>query len=179
MGLWLLTLLVADKVLGSSNDTGILDALDGLGHRDTSENGIGRETLPVAAALGGPAKGTGDGAELDVNALALVFLAHGLASIVHKSLVKGGRHGHACGENRGEIGKAHTGGRILQTQTVEAESRHGAGLADTLFALPTVESKNVRMDSLDRIAASASYQWHSMALNGTHWHPLAPNGARW
>jgi hypothetical protein len=90
-----LTLLVGDEMLSTSNDTGVLDTLDGLGHTNTGKDGIRREALPVTSSLRSAADGTGDRSENDVDALALVLLAHRLAALVHNRLVKGGGSGLA------------------------------------------------------------------------------------
>lgn len=44
-----LTLLVSNVVLCASNDTRVLNALDRLGHSNTSQIRVRRETFPVAA----------------------------------------------------------------------------------------------------------------------------------
>lgn len=76
-------MLVGNEMLGASNDTSILDTLDALGNGDTRQDGVGRETLPVPATFGSAAEGAGNGAESNVDALALELLTHGLATAVH------------------------------------------------------------------------------------------------
>jgi hypothetical protein len=57
-GLAIALLLVADIVLRASLDSSVLHALDGVGHCDTSQVRISRESLPVAASVGNLAEST-------------------------------------------------------------------------------------------------------------------------
>jgi hypothetical protein len=76
-------------VLGASNDTSILNTLDGLGHHHTSQNGIRRETLPDTTTVGTSAQRPSDRAQLNVHTLITVLLTHSEAALVGKSLVPG------------------------------------------------------------------------------------------
>lgn len=130
-------LLVGDVMLRARHDTGGLDTLDALGEHLAGEHRVGREALPVTAALGGPAEGPGDGAKLHVYALAGVLLAHALAAEVGQVAVPGGGDIDAGGEDADEVGVAHAGGAVLETHGPEAETGDGAGLADALVGFPS------------------------------------------
>lgn len=140
-----LTLLVADKVLGASNDTSILNTADRLGNADTREHRVGSETLPVAAALRGTAQRTSDRAQLDSHTLALVLLAHGKTAGIEQTAVKRGSRGLARREDRVEVCVADTDGRVLHTHAGEAEARHSADLANTLFTFPAERVSQVNL----------------------------------
>lgn len=97
-------LLIHDEVFGTSDDTGILDTLDGLGHQSTSQNGIRRETLPVAATLGEFAQRTGDRPQLNVDSLVAELLAHRLTAEVSQLLIPSGSDVDTGREGRNMVG---------------------------------------------------------------------------
>lgn len=124
-------------MLCTSNDTSVLDALDRLGHTNTGQNWVRRETLPVAASSRGTANWACNRAQLDVDALAPVLFAHGQASLVHEIAVKSGCCREACGEGRGPVRKSNTQGRVLQAQVlVKAKTGYRTDVANADFALP-------------------------------------------
>lgn len=124
-------LLVADEVLGGGLDTGVLVTGDGLLHGDTGQIGVGGETLPVTARVGGTSKRTGDRAEKDVSALGLELLSHGKTSLVEEVLVEGGSGGNTSGEDTGVIGNSNGERTIVETETTEAETRNGENVSNT------------------------------------------------
>ena len=96
-------LLVEDVVLGASDNTSILDALDGLGVQDTREDGVRAEALPVAATFGTAAKRANDGAQHDIDTLVAVLAAHVIAASVGEGSVPCCSNGDAGGEGRDKV----------------------------------------------------------------------------
>jgi len=96
-------LLVENVVLGASNDTSILDTLDGLGVQDTREDGVRAEALPVAATFGTAAKRANDGAQHDIDTLVAVLAAHVIAASVGEGSVPCCSNGDAGGEGRDKV----------------------------------------------------------------------------
>lgn len=97
-------LLVSNEMLSTSNDIGALDAFDGAGHRDTSQDGIRAEPLPVAASGGNAANGAGDGAQLNVDAFVAMLGTHAVTTGLHEFGVPGGGDIDTSGESRVEVG---------------------------------------------------------------------------
>lgn len=106
-------LLVQNIVLGASNDTGILDALDGLGYHKASERRIGRETLPVSATIRVSAERTGNRAQLHIDALVAKLLTHSEAAEVGQLLVPSAGDGDTGGK----------GGIVVSWKTVSIKDR--------------------------------------------------------
>ena len=123
-------------MLGARNDTGILNTTNGFCHADTGQNRVGRETLPVAATLGGPAKRASNRAELDGDTLSTMLLAHGKTACVEELAIKSSGSCLARGKDRHKVCVTYTDRRVLHTQALEAETRHGTHVANTLFTLP-------------------------------------------
>jgi hypothetical protein len=96
-------LLVEDVVLGTSNNTGILDTLDGLGVQDTREDGVRAETFPVTTSLGTAAKRANDGAQHDIDTLVTVLTAHIITASVGEGSVPCCGNGDAGGEGRYKV----------------------------------------------------------------------------
>ena len=69
-------LLIRNVMFGASNDTSLLDTLDGLVYTNTREHRVRRETFPIAAPSGVSADGSDGRTKLDVNALLAVLDAH-------------------------------------------------------------------------------------------------------
>lgn len=126
-------------MLCTSNHTGILDALDRLGHTNAGQNRVRREALPVPASSRGAANGACDWAELDIDALAPVLFAHGKSPLVHQIAVKSGCCRKARGERRGPVRKTDTQRRVLHAQVlVKTETGYGTYVANADFALPAI-----------------------------------------
>lgn len=102
-GLTEMLLLIADEMLCARNDSSVLDSLDRLRHHDTSQNGIGRKSLPVSATIRVPAKRTSNGSQLDIHTLVTVLLAHGPAAEVGETPVPGSGYIDAGGESRNVV----------------------------------------------------------------------------
>lgn len=96
-------LLVTNVMLGASNNTSILDTLDRLRHKRTSQSRVRRETLPVSATVRRSAKRAGNRSQLDVDALSSVFLTHCLAPKVGELLVPSRSDIDTSGEGRNVI----------------------------------------------------------------------------
>jgi hypothetical protein len=124
-------LLVTDEVLGSGLDTGVLVTVDGLLHGDTGQVRVGGEALPVTTGVGRASKRTGDGAEEDVSALGFELLTHCETALVEEVLVPGGSGGNTSGENAGVVGDSDGERAVMETETVEAETRNGDDVSDT------------------------------------------------
>lgn len=136
-------LLVADVVLGASNDTSLLDTLDSLVHTNAREDGVGREALPVAAASRVSANGSNGRTKLYIDTLLAVLNTHVVATEVEQLAIPCCGNCHASRESGNEVGEADTQRRVLQTEGFESESRNGTGVADALLALPTNASGQV------------------------------------
>ena len=80
-------LLVANVVLGASHDASSLDTLDGFVHSNTRKDRVGRETLPVAAALWRPANWANDGTKLNVDTLVSMLGPHLVAALVDQTAI--------------------------------------------------------------------------------------------
>ena len=106
-------MLIADKMLGTSNHSSILDALDRLGHADAGKDGVWGKPLPVSAGGRHTAEGAGDRPKKDVDPLALGLLAHGIATSVDQRPVKGGSSGLARRESRVEVRPTNTEGGVV------------------------------------------------------------------
>lgn len=85
-----LTLLVANKMLCTGNNAGLLNPLDRCGHGKTSQDRVRREALPVATTLGHPTQGPGDRPQQDRDTLCIRLPSHGQTSLEDELLVKGG-----------------------------------------------------------------------------------------
>lgn len=136
-------LLVTDVVLGASNDTSLLNTLDGLVHTDSREDGVGREALPVAATSRMSANRSNGRAKLDIDALLAVLNTHVVATEVEQLAVPCCGNCHASRESGNEVGEADTQRRVLQTEGFESESGNSTGVANALLALPTDTSSQV------------------------------------
>lgn len=140
LGLGLLAevlLLVGDVMLSTRHHASRLDALDALRKHLAGKHGVRRETFPVTAALGRPAERTGDGAELHIDALVVVLLAHALATEEREVAVPGGGDVDAGWEHADEVGVADARGAVLETHSAEAETGDPACLADALVVFPS------------------------------------------
>ncbi|KAI6757905.1 hypothetical protein HG531_003730 [Fusarium graminearum] len=124
-------LLVTDKVLGSGLDTGVLVTVDGVLHGDTGQVGVGREALPVAARVGRTSKRTGDGSEKDMGTLGLELLTQCETALVEKVLVPGRCGGNTSRKNTGVVGDSDSEGTVMETETLEAETRNGDNVSNT------------------------------------------------
>lgn len=96
-------LLVEDVVLSASNDTSILDTLDGLGVQNTRKDWVRAEAFPVTSTFGAAAKRTNNGTKHDIDALVAVFAAHIMATLVGKLSVPCGSNSNAGGECGNEV----------------------------------------------------------------------------
>lgn len=138
-----LTLLIGDEVLSTSNDTGVLNTLNSLGHANTGQHRVWREALPVSATLWSTANRTGDRSENDVDALALVLFSNALASAVDEATVEGSGGSLSGWEDRTKVSETDTDRRILHAKTAKAESWYGTGVADALLAHPATNCQHV------------------------------------
>lgn len=126
-------------MLCTSNHTGILDALDRLGHTNAGQDRVRREALPVSASSRGATNGAGDWTQLDVDTFTPVLFAHGKSPLVHQIAVKSGSCRKACGERRGPVRKTDTQRRVLHAQVlVKTETGHGTYVTNADFTLPAI-----------------------------------------
>ena len=101
-------LLIRNVMFGASNDTSLLDTLDGLVYTNTREHRVRRETFPIAAPSGVSADGSDGRTKLDVNALLAVLDTHVVTTKVEQITIPRGANGHTGGESRDVVGEAHT-----------------------------------------------------------------------
>lgn len=161
-----LTLLVADEMLGSSNDTSVLDTLDCLNHTISGKDWVSSERLPSSSTYdvglavrkktslyvvisqcieqrltsSHTAKSSSNGTKQDVDALVLGFLAHSLSTAVHQPLIERGAGGDASRKDRDPIGETDTGGRVLQTEASETQAGDGTNVANAEIACPATNT---------------------------------------
>jgi hypothetical protein len=96
-------LLVEDVMLGTSNDTSILDTHDSFCVENTRENGIRTEAFPVATTFGTAAKRANDRTEHDIDTLVAVLAAHVVTTGVGEGSVPCCGNGDTGGEGRYEV----------------------------------------------------------------------------
>jgi hypothetical protein len=101
-------LLVANVVLGASNDTSLLNALDSLVHTNARKNGVRREALPVTATSRMSANGSNGRAKLDIDALLAVLNTHFVATSVEELAVPCCSNCDASRESGDEVSEADT-----------------------------------------------------------------------
>jgi hypothetical protein len=115
-------LFVTDVVFSGCLNTGGLVTLDSLVHADTSEVGVGGETLPVAPRVGGATQRASNGRKCNVRALCLELLAHQETSLVQNVPVPGAGGRNTSRENADIVGDTVGEGTVLEAEAVEAET---------------------------------------------------------
>lgn len=126
-------------MLCTSNHTGILDALNRLGHTNAGQDRVRREALPVPASSRRAANGACNWTQLDIDALTPMLFAHGKSPLVHQFAVKSGCCRKACRERRSPVRKTDAQRRVLHAQVLmKTETGYGAYVANADFALPAI-----------------------------------------
>jgi len=133
-------LLVGDVMLSSSDDSGILDTSNRLGHGMASSIRVNSEAFPVSSTSSVTTERATSRTEENVDTLLLELSSHQLASLIPESLAPRGTSADTGRESAVVVGEADAQRTVLKTETSHTETGDRSNVSYTTFILPTRET---------------------------------------
>lgn len=109
-------LLIPNQVLNRRNNALLLDSLDAFHRTNSLQNGIRPKAFPTSSSLRLAAHGPNGRSQMNIDAFATKFFAHGYAAGMHQLLIPRRASCDAGWEDGDVIGEAYAQRAVLQTQ---------------------------------------------------------------
>ena len=124
-------------MLGGSNNTGLLEAPDGVGASSAHEVGVNGEPFPVATTHGISAESTDGGAKDNIDSLVALLGAHLVPALEPEIAAPAGTGSDTCRERARVVGEANAQRAILHAEAAEAQARDTSDVPNTSLSHPT------------------------------------------